>query len=102
MAPRRRATAAAAGAAGERVLKGHASWVSSVTVTPDGKHVVSGSGDKTVRIWSMADGSLVRELKGHTGTVRSVAVSPDGKHVVSGSGDMTVCGRWRTALSCVS
>ena len=59
-------------------------------VTPDGKHVVSGSGDKTVRIWSLESGQLVRQLDGHTDRVYSVCVTPDGKHVVSGSYDKTV------------
>ena len=46
------------------MLKGHTRLVRSVALSPDGKHVVSGLADKTVCIWSMADGSLVRELKG--------------------------------------
>ena len=55
MAPRRRVASAPTG---ERALNKHTNWVNSVAVCPDGKHVVSGSGDNTVRIWSMADGSL--------------------------------------------
>ena len=72
-----------------RTLKGHTSFVLSVCVTPDGLHVVTGSGDRTARVWLLADGSLVRTLEGHTGSVHSVCVTPDGQRVVTGSGDKT-------------
>ncbi|PQE26677.1 hypothetical protein CJF30_00011108 [Rutstroemia sp. NJR-2017a BBW] len=53
--------------------------------------VVSGSYDKTVRLWDTATGKQVLPpLKGHTDGVNSVAFSPDGKQVVSGSSDQTV------------
>jgi hypothetical protein len=68
----------------------HDSGVTSVAVTPDGKCVVSGSGDNTVRLWELATGQEVRRFTGHESTVRSVAVTPDGKYVVSGSADNTV------------
>jgi serine/threonine protein kinase len=73
------------------VLRGHEGLGhASVAVTPDGKYVVSGSKDKTVRLWDLATGQEVRRFTGHESTVRSVAVTPDGKYVVSGSGDKTV------------
>ena len=46
-------------------FKGHDDWVSSVCVTPDGKHLVTGSKDKTARMWSLEDGQMVKEFKGH-------------------------------------
>ncbi len=72
------------------VLRGHEAWVRSVAVTPDGKYVVSGSGDNTVRLWELATGQEVRRFTGHDDAVLSVAVTPDGKYVVSGSDDKTV------------
>ena len=46
--------------------QGHASYVSSVAVSLDNKHVVSGSWDKTVCIWDMSTGRMLRTLKvGH-------------------------------------
>jgi len=60
-----------------------------VAFSPDGKKIVTGSGDKTARIWN-ADGSgapLV--LKGHESSVYSVAFSPDRKKIVTGSRDET-------------
>jgi WD40 repeat protein len=36
------------------VLEGHTSVVTSVSVSPDGKQVVSGSDDKTLRVWDLS------------------------------------------------
>ena len=66
------------------------SSVQAVAVSPDGKHIVSGSYDSSVRVWDALTGSELKELKGHTDKVRSVAFSPDGKHIVSGSSDKSV------------
>jgi WD40 repeat protein len=56
--------------------------VSSIAFSPDGKQIVSGSWDKTVRRWDAATGEqLLLALEGHTDRVSSVAFSPDGKHI---------------------
>ena len=61
---------------------------------PDGR-VVSGSGDKTVKVWNMEDRSA-KSLTGHSSIVRSVSVFPDGR-LVSGSDDTTLR-LWRVRL----
>ena len=58
--------------------------------SPDGRRIVSGSDDKTVKVWDAATGQETLTLKGHTGEVHSVAFSPDGRRIVSGSYDGTV------------
>lgn len=65
--------------------------MTSVSFSADGKCIVSGSADKTIRIWDVDTGELVvGPLEGHTYSVRSVGFSPDGKYVVSGSDDKTI------------
>ena len=70
-------------------IKGHSDYVRSACVTPDGKHVITASMDKTACIWLLADGSLVRRLKGHSDGLRWACVTPDGKHVITTAGDNT-------------
>ncbi|MFA6074473.1 MAG: RING finger protein [Negativicutes bacterium] len=72
-----------------KTLIGHSDLVRSVAFSEDGKRLVSGGDDKTVKIWNLATGSS-KNLKGHKGWVKSVAFSPDGKVVASGSFDSTV------------
>ncbi|KAH7410673.1 vegetative incompatibility protein HET-E-1 [Cadophora sp. MPI-SDFR-AT-0126] len=72
-----------------QVLEGHSDVVSSVAFSRDGQRVVSGSGDKTVRLWNTATSALQQTLEGHSARVSSVAFSRDGQRVVSGSWDKT-------------
>ncbi|KIN97752.1 hypothetical protein M404DRAFT_159655, partial [Pisolithus tinctorius Marx 270] len=72
-------------------LQGHDTGVNSVAFSPDGKRIVSGSWDNTVRVWDVERGVQIGSpLEGHTQPVNSVAFSPDGKRIVSGSWDNTV------------
>jgi WD40 repeat protein len=69
---------------------GHADRVTSVAVTPSGTRVVSGSDDRTLRVWDLASGLELAMLTGHRDMVLAVAVTPDGTRLVSGSVDETV------------
>jgi WD40 repeat protein len=59
-------------------------------VTPDGRYAVSGSSDKTLKVWELSTGREVRSLAGHSYGVNAVAVTPDGRYAVSGSSDKTL------------
>ena len=71
-------------------LIGHDDKVTSIAYSPDGTRLVSGSCDKTVRIWNSETGQLLSTLSGHYGDVNSVAYSFDGSRIVSGSFDRTI------------
>jgi hypothetical protein len=71
-------------------LRGHTSWVMSAHFSPDGQKIVSGSADRSVRIWDVATGKCVQTLQGHTDWVTSAQFSPDGQKIVSGSADTSV------------
>jgi WD40 repeat protein len=58
-----------------------------VAVSADGRRIVSGGEDRTVKVWDAQTGQDLLALQGHTGWVYSVAVSADGRRIVSGGGD---------------
>jgi WD40 repeat protein len=70
-----------------RIMKGHSGSVQTLALSGDGRWLVSGSGDWTLRVWAVADGRSVRVLSGHAGVVHCVAAVPGGTRVVSGSED---------------
>lgn len=72
-----------------KILHGHVGEVHAVAVTADGRRVVSGSSDKTLRVWDLETGES-RVLSGHAGTVLALALTPDGHWAVSGSSDKTL------------
>ncbi|HEV8066807.1 MAG TPA: protein kinase [Planctomycetaceae bacterium] len=73
----------------QRTLKGHSKEVCAVAFSADGNRIVSGSDDKTLKIWDVARVQETLTLKGHSSRVMSVAFSPDGKRIVSGGVDKT-------------
>ena len=73
-----------------RTLEGHGGWVNAVALSGDGRTAVSGSDDKTLKVWDVATGKELRTLEGHGALVNAVALSGDGKTAVSGSSDRTL------------
>jgi WD40 repeat protein len=71
-------------------FQGHSASVLSVAFSPDGKTIVSGSADQTIRLWDLAGNPIGQPFQGHSASVWSVAFSPDGKTIVSGSADQTI------------
>lgn len=70
-----------------QILRGHASWVMSVSISPDGRLGISGSMDKTCIFWDLKTGKALRSLIAHTDEVKAVAITPDGRRAISGAND---------------
>jgi len=70
-------------------FNGHTQLVAKVAFSPDGKSVLTGSGDKTARLWDARTGQELLQFIGHTDLVDGVAFSPDGKYVLTNSVDGT-------------
>ena len=64
--------------------------VMRIAVSPDGARIAGALADRTIRIWSAADGTVIEKLRGHDDLVQDVAFSPDGTRLASASYDKTV------------
>jgi WD40 repeat protein len=74
-------------------LEGHKELVYAVAYAPDGRHLVSGAFDKTVKLWDLSTGKEKKSYagtSGHQDLVLSTAVSPDGRFFVSGGKDNSI------------
>jgi WD40 repeat protein len=68
-------------------LRQHRYSVFSVSWSPDGRWISTGSGDSAVRIWDGETGKLEARLLGHTGVVGTVDWAPDSRRLVSAGSD---------------
>src|SRR5262249_60555394 len=72
------------------LLKGHTRTVFRLAFSPDGRWLISGSGDHTAIIWDINSRRLVYRLVGHKSSIMAVAFMPDSTRVVTGSDDTTL------------
>ncbi|KAI9698861.1 MAG: pre-mRNA-splicing factor prp46 [Bogoriella megaspora] len=73
-----------------RVISGHLGWVRALAVEPGNQWFASGAGDRTIKIWDLASGTLKLTLTGHISTVRGLAVSPRHPYLFSCGEDKKV------------
>src|SRR5439155_1486864 len=64
--------------------------VTCVAFSADGKHILTGSKDRSLRLWDAATGKKVQTFVGHGNWVTAAALSPDGKLALSVSDDGSV------------
>ncbi len=70
-------------------IEGHEDILWSITFSPDGQIIASGSRDRKIKLWSQ-NGTLLKTLEGHRSGILSVRFSPDGTTLASGSRDQTI------------
>lgn len=76
-------------------FKGHNKQISSVSFSPDGQLLASGSYDNTMRLWKVENGKLWSTFRDHSYPVSSVSFSPDGKILASGSYNSEMVRLWK-------
>lgn len=74
----------------KRVISGHYGWVRAVAVDVSNDWFITGSNDRTIKIWDLATGSLKLTLTGHTTAVRGLCVSDRHPYIFSCGEDKTV------------
>jgi len=74
----------------DKTFSGHSSTIYSVAISADNHYIVSGSADKTIKLWDPASAKVVRTFSEFKGPVVSVAISSDHHYLVSNSYDQSV------------
>ncbi|GET39050.1 serine/threonine-protein kinase [Microseira wollei] len=73
-----------------KIFTGHSSFINSLVFSPDGQILISGSADKTIKIWHLATGKEIRTIKDHNSFINYLAIAPDGQTLFSASADKTI------------
>ena len=73
-----------------QALTGHTKPITTAALSADGRLAVTGSGDRSVRLWDLQAGRCLHALEGHGDLIESVVLSNDGSLAFSGARDKTV------------
>lgn len=73
-----------------RVIQGHLGWVQSIAVDPANQFFVTGSADRTIKVWDLASGNRLLTLTGHVNDIRGLAISDRHPYMFSASEDKSV------------
>ena len=72
------------------LLKAHTAPITQVQISPDDSLLISASADKTIRLWNISTGELIRTIAGHNERVTALSFSPDRESFASASTDRTI------------
>lgn len=72
------------------VLKGHKRGIWSVEFSPVDQCIITASGDKTIKIWALSDGSCLKTFEGHTSSVLRASFITRGTQFISCGNVLTV------------
>lgn len=70
-----------------KTLAGHEGAITALAFSADGTKVISGSADKTARVWTLADSKEIAKFAGHTNTVTGVTFNSNAVQAITGSAD---------------
>lgn len=73
-----------------RELSGHTEDIEALLYSPDGRYLVSGGWDNTIKVWTADSNLIIKDFKAHDAAVRCLAYSRDGKLLISGARDNSV------------
>ncbi len=68
----------------------HEETIYSLVITPDRKYIITGSFDKSIKVWELESGNSLHTLEAHEQEVTAVNISSDGSKIITGSEDKTV------------
>ncbi len=69
---------------------GHGDAVTAIAFSPDGRFLLSGGQDKNLRLWDIAEATVVRTFADHRDWISAVAISADQHHIASASWDSLI------------
>jgi WD40 repeat protein len=73
-----------------RKFSGHTGSIKCLEFAPDGKRLLTGADDKTLRLWEVSTGREVQRFNRHTAGINSVAFVPHTNHIASASKDQSI------------
>ena len=73
-----------------RTILAHKNAVSSILISSDNQLLITGSYDKSIKIWELSTGQIIDTLQGHSEAITCLAISNDNKTLISGSRDKTI------------
>ena len=73
-----------------QTFHGHTEWVRCVAFAGHGRRILSGSEDKTLRLWEIGTEKELHTFEGHKYSVNCCALFPGHRQALSGSADETL------------